>query len=71
MSVKPVLSRAEGYDCGCDFCRGEACSSCPDCLDSIYEYDHPGMETFMFGSFPPPVSREVVDTDTPRKFFLR
>jgi hypothetical protein len=40
--------------CTCGFCHGEGCSSCPDCLDRIYEYDHPKMDSFVFwrGEFP-------------------
>ena len=47
-------------DCGCSFCHGEGvCSSCPYCLDRIYEHDHPGMETFMFGG----VGRDDVEAE--------
>jgi hypothetical protein len=35
---------------GCDFCSGRGCSTCPYCLGRIYEYDHPGMESFEFGN---------------------
>jgi hypothetical protein len=66
MSVKPVHCLVEGYDCGCDCCNGEACSSCPYCIARIYEYDHPGMETFGLGSFPPlvePFSQATVERE--------
>jgi hypothetical protein len=38
--------------CGCDFCCGKSCGTCPACLPRIYEYNHPGMGQNRFGSCP-------------------